>query len=235
MQLRAARVNCDPYVCNERNVHRSSARRYVLHCIATASTDDGLTSVRHALVGGVPAAVLQWGISLHPVAITICCARSESSDLQANEGTGDWSRLMQLGEEGWLIDPEAQTCNPCSNWSSSDLDVCFAAAQLQHRSKNMQQKLQESIYAAYSLDIHLSSFLPWRIHHCLHLFALECHRRRIVPRNTRCLFVWREVWRCRKQGRRRQSALCSRMSRSTPACRWWKHAAAAAAAAANAV
>jgi hypothetical protein len=74
----------DYYICDKRNISGASAVRWhILHSRNTASTDDGLGTVRQLCVGGVPPSVLQWHVRLYPVAITISSAWSECSNLQA--------------------------------------------------------------------------------------------------------------------------------------------------------
>ncbi len=71
------------YIGNEIEKDRGSIGRHILQGGSASSADHDLRTVGQSLVGGVPAAVLQGSGGLYPVAIAICCARTESSNLQA--------------------------------------------------------------------------------------------------------------------------------------------------------
>lgn len=71
------------YIGNEIEKDRGSIGRHILQGGSASSADHDLRTVGQSLVGGVPAAVLQGSGGLYPVAIAICCARTESSNLHA--------------------------------------------------------------------------------------------------------------------------------------------------------
>ncbi len=71
------------YIGNEIEKERGSIGRHIFQGGSASSADHDLRTVGQSLVGGVPAAVLQGSGGLYPVAIAICCARTESSNLHA--------------------------------------------------------------------------------------------------------------------------------------------------------